>query len=125
MANREIKITFPEVKMEALVFFLQEANTNVEAVLREHLDKTYEKMVPVAVRKFVESKLNDLNSTEVQEDTVRTTGESTRPRGRRTRQERLQAETVNEAVEEGILSEEVQPQGIEEQDEPAGMVMNM
>ena len=46
MAEREIKIGFPEVKMEALEFFLKENDTTVEKVLREHLDKTYEKSVP-------------------------------------------------------------------------------
>ena len=39
MAEREIKIGFPEVKMEALEFFLKENDTTVEKVLREHLDK--------------------------------------------------------------------------------------
>ena len=57
MAEREIKIGFPEVKMEALEFFLKENDTTVEKVLREHLDKTYEKSVPQQVRKFVESKM--------------------------------------------------------------------
>lgn len=46
MAEREIKIGFPEAKMEALEFFLKENDTTVEKVLREHLDKTYEKSVP-------------------------------------------------------------------------------
>ena len=55
MAEREIKIGFPEVKMEALEFFLKENDTTVEKVLREHLDKTYEKSVPQQVRKFVET----------------------------------------------------------------------
>ena len=50
MAEREIKIGFPEVKMEALEFFLKENDTTVEKVLREHLDKTYEKSVPQQVR---------------------------------------------------------------------------
>lgn len=57
MAEREIKIGFPEAKMEALEFFLKENDTTVEKVLREHLDKTYEKSVPQQVRKFVESKM--------------------------------------------------------------------
>ena len=34
MAEKEIKITFPEVKMEALEFFLREQNTTVEKVLK-------------------------------------------------------------------------------------------
>ena len=46
MADREIKITFPEKKMEALVFFLGEQNEKIEEVLTAHLDKTYEKYSP-------------------------------------------------------------------------------
>ena len=57
MAEKEIKIGFSEVQMEALEFFLRENNTTVEDVLKEHLDKTYEKNVPQQVRKFVESKI--------------------------------------------------------------------
>lgn len=57
MADQEIKITFPEEKMEALVFFLGEQNEKVEDVLKAHLDKTYEKSVPAQVRKFVESRV--------------------------------------------------------------------
>ena len=53
MAEREIKIWFPEAKMEALEFFLKENDTTVEKVLREHLDKTYEKSVPQQDRKSV------------------------------------------------------------------------
>ncbi len=66
MAEQEIKIEFPEVKMEALEFFLRENNTTVETVLKEHLDKTYEKSVPQQVRKFVESKIT-LRQEAVQE----------------------------------------------------------
>ena len=40
MAEKEIKIGFPETKMEALEFFLRENDTTVEKVLKEHLDKT-------------------------------------------------------------------------------------
>lgn len=57
MADKEIKITFPEKKMEALVFFLGEQNEKIEEVLTAHLDKTYEKFVPQQVRKFVDSQI--------------------------------------------------------------------
>jgi len=57
MADKEIKITFPEKKMEALVFFLGEQNEKIEEVLTTHLDKTYEKYAPQQVRKFVDSQI--------------------------------------------------------------------
>lgn len=46
MAEREIKIGFPEVKMEALEFFLKENDTTVEKVLREHLVRPLRKVCP-------------------------------------------------------------------------------
>lgn len=55
MTEKEIKITFAEAKLEALIFFLKEQNEkNVEELLKSSLDKLYEKNVPMAVRKFVE-----------------------------------------------------------------------
>ena len=66
MADKEIKITFPEEKMEALVFFLGEQNEKVEDVLKAHLDKTYEKSVPAQVRKFVESRIPAAEEESVQ-----------------------------------------------------------
>ena len=51
MADKEIKITFPEEKMEALVFFLGEQN---------------EKSVPAQVRKFVESRIPAAEEESVQ-----------------------------------------------------------
>ena len=53
MADKEIKVGFEEVKLEALEFFLRENSTTVETVLKDHLDKVYEKQVPQQVRKFV------------------------------------------------------------------------
>ena len=69
MADKEIKITFPEEKMEALVFFLGEQNEKVEDVLKTHLDKTYEKSVPAQVRKFVESRIPAAEEESVTERT--------------------------------------------------------
>lgn len=120
MAEKEIKIGFSEVKMEALEFFLQENNTTVEKVLKEHLDKTYEKSVPQQVRKFVESKL------EPQQETVREGAEpqrQTRGQGRRTTRQNTARETVSEQTESGIQTAdegEVQENGQE-----SGMTMSM
>ncbi len=45
MTEKEIKITFPEAKLEALTFFLMEQNEkSVEELLKGSLDKLYEKM---------------------------------------------------------------------------------
>ena len=57
MAERELRIGFPEAKMEALEFFMAKKDETAEDALREHLDKTYEKYVPPQVRDFVESRM--------------------------------------------------------------------
>lgn len=122
MAEKEIKIGFSEAKMEALEFFLQENNTTVEKVLKEHLDKTYEKSVPQQVRKFVESKL------EPQQETVQEGAEpqrQTRGQGRRTARQNATRESVPEQEESGIQTAdegEVQETG---QEQESGMVMSM
>lgn len=122
MAEKEIKIGFSEVKMEALEFFLRENNTTVEKVLKEHLDKTYEKSVPQQVRKFVESKL------EPQQETVQEGAETqrqTRGQGRRTTRQNTTRETVPEQTESGsqtVDEGEVLETG---QEQESGMTMSM
>ena len=116
MAEKEIKITFPEVKMEALEFFLREQNATVEKILKEHLDKTYEKSVPQQVRKFVESKMEDPLGA-VQDDTE--PQRQTRGQGRRS--------TRQSAVREAVPEQDSGMQQAEEQqdEQETGMVMEM
>lgn len=122
MAEKEIKIGFSEAKMEALEFFLQENNTTVEKVLKEHLDKTYEKSVPQQVRKFVESKL------EPQQETVQEGAEpqrQTRGQGRRNVRQNAARETVPEQVESGIQIADEGEARENGQEQDSGMVMSM
>ena len=58
MADKEIKITFPEERLEALAFFLAEKGETVEKMMKAHLEKTYEKSVPEPVKKFIDSRQN-------------------------------------------------------------------
>ncbi len=123
MAEKEIKIGFSEAKMEALEFFLQENNTTVEKVLKEHLDKTYEKSVPQQVRKFVESKLVPQQES-VQEEGAESQRQ-TRGQGRRSTRQNAARETVSEQTESGsqtVDEGEVQETG---QEQESGMVMSM
>jgi len=116
MAEREIKITFPEVKMEALEFFLGENNTTAETVLKEHLDKTYEKIVPQQVRKFVESKITS------QQESVQEEAEpqrQTRGQGRRSTRQNSARETVPEQENSGMQLVE------EPEEQENGMIMEM
>ncbi len=122
MAEKEIKIGFSEAKMEALEFFLQENNTTVEKVLKEHLDKTYEKSVPQQVRKFVESKLTP------EQETVQEGAEAqrqTRGQGRRNNRQNTARDTVQEQEDSGmqpVEEAEVQETG---QEQESGMVISM
>lgn len=127
MADAEIKITFPEQKMEALVFFLGEQNEKIENVLKEHLDKTYEKSVPAQVRKFVENRMSlagadNAQETGEQEATQEQTREPVR-RGRRQNARQVAAEVAEMATTE---NEESQDNNIEaDQDSVSTMSMGM
>ena len=57
MSNTKLKILFPAEKLDALRFFMDKKDLNVEQELTETLDKTYEKIVPIHVREYVESRL--------------------------------------------------------------------
>ncbi len=130
MADKEIKITFPEKKMEALVFFLGEQNEKIEDVLRAHLDKTYEKYVPQQVRKFVESQ----KAVTQEEAPVRTPrarrqmGEPGEPVRRNARQGTRQNATRQEArrtAGEPVIQENEAAETMEEAEETQEMSMGM
>lgn len=122
MAEKEIKITFPEEKMEALVFFLGEQNEQVENVLKTHLDKTYEKIVPAQVRKFVESRI----SGQEEEDQQQGSGHrQTRGQGRRSGRQREQDTGQNNSTRIPAEEEEQAEDSGLEQEETSGMNMNM
>lgn len=123
MAEKEIKIGFPEVKMEALEFFLRENDTTVEKVLKEHLDKTYEKSVPQQVRKFVESKM-----TAPSEDAGQSEGSNqrqTRGQGRRGTRQNATRESVQEQENGNVHQTDEQEVQEPEQEQTGGMAMSM
>lgn len=55
MEETELRVQFPDGKLDALKYFLGKKDSTVEDELRDHLDKTYEKIVPPQVREFVEN----------------------------------------------------------------------
>ena len=123
MAEKEIKIGFPETKMEALEFFLRENDTTVEKVLKEHLDKTYEKSVPQQVRKFVESKMTPQTEEPAQNEAGN--ARQGRGQGRRGTRQNTARESVQEQEDSGVQPEQeaVEQESWQEQD--SGMVMSM
>lgn len=121
MAEKEIKINFPEAKMEALEFFLSENNTTVEDALKEQLDKIYEKNVPQQVKKFVEREVQPRQEQAAPEESVQ---ERPARRGRRSRQT-VERETVREQNHPGVqTADEEQVQETGQEQEP-GMTMVM
>ena len=105
MTEKEIKITFAEAKLEALIFFLKEQNEkNVEELLKSSLDKLYEKNVPMAVRKFVErdeeaESLQETISIEQETQSERVARQPRTP-GRRSRTVQSQEETPQQPTPE-------------------------
>ena len=72
--DKEIKLNFPETKLEALEFFLREENETVERVMKSYLDKVYDKTVPSQVRKFVDSRIGAREGSVAQDEQVETAG---------------------------------------------------
>ena len=99
MAEREIKIGFPEVKMEALEFFLKENDTTVES-----------KMIP---------------QTEEPAQNEAGNARQGRGQGRRSTRQQTARETVleqeNNGAEQDSETEEQEP----EQEQTGGMSMSM
>ena len=52
--NKEIKISFPEKKEEALRYFLQKKNASLETELAASLSRLYDRHVPPTVRDYLD-----------------------------------------------------------------------
>ncbi len=57
MSTTELKIPFPSERLDALRFFMEKKEQTVEQELKDYLNKTYERVVPVNVREYVESRM--------------------------------------------------------------------
>ncbi len=55
MKKTNLQVSFDADKLNALQFYMTKKEANVEDELQAHLDKLYEKTVPVQVREYVES----------------------------------------------------------------------
>ena len=128
MAEKEIKVLFPEEKMEALNYFMKQKEVEVEKMLTEHLEKIYEKMVPAPVREFTESKL----CVEHEETPAVESGANSRANNQRRtrgenpeRAERRNARTVNQSQNDEPQAEPAEEAQDEIQEETSGIVMGM
>ena len=107
-----LQVTFQKEKLEALRFYMQEKNLVVEDELQNHMNKIYEKHVPVPTRRYLER-----NSSEQEVQPESTTNTPTRGRKRA---ERAQPEQEQSEVESGGDQSQEQTQ-----EEDQGMTMSM
>jgi len=56
MEKTNLQVSFDAEKLDLLRFYMSKKEMNVEDELQAHLDKLYEKMVPVLVREYIESR---------------------------------------------------------------------
>lgn len=119
MRETELKLLFSTDKLDALRFFISKKELTVEQELRDYLDKTYERVVPVNVREYVESRMEQ----ETTQEQAAEPEQIPTPRERQPRQTRRQRE---QAVSEIASIPEIQNQ-IEspDQEEAQGMTMSM
>ncbi len=59
--EKEIKITLPDKKLDALNFYIQKRGTTIEAELGNALLKLYDKCVPPTVREYLEAAYGEEN----------------------------------------------------------------
>jgi len=94
MRETELKIMFPTEKLEALRFFMRKKELDIEREMKDYLEKTYERIVPVHVREYVESRIGQEPAQEQMpgpEAQERQTEPQRQPR--QTRRQREQAAT--------------------------------
>ncbi len=114
MSMTELNLSFPTEKLDALRFFMDKKQQSVEHELQDYLDKTYEKLVPVQVREYVESRMEPVS--EQRQESPAPARERPTHQPRRSRQAASEAAPVPEAQSE--------PEGPDEQ-EGQGMTLNM
>lgn len=124
MRETELKILFPTEKLEALRFFMGKKELEIERELKDYLGKTYEKVVPVHVREYVESRLDQESPREETSEQSAQEQETEPQRERQPRQTRRQREQA--AAESAASSPlDTQPEAPEEPEESQGMSMSM
>jgi hypothetical protein len=115
----ELNISFPAEKLQALRFFICKKDQTIEQELQDYLNKIYEKMVPVQVREYVESSMEQEPVQQQAPEPEQPAAASERP-ARQTRRQREQTAPVPASAPEAP-SESGGPAEQENQ----GMTMSM
>ena len=125
MSMTELKILFPVEKLDALRFFMNKKQQTVEQELKDYLDKTYERLVPVQVREYLGSRIEQASvqqqAAEVQQVQEPEPAAAVRERpARSARRQREQAATEIPPTVEA----QSEAEGLAEEETP-GMTMSM
>jgi len=127
MSTTELKIPFPSERLDALRFFMEKKDQTIEQELKDYLNKTYERLVPLNVREYVESRLEPETAqdqaAESQQTSASGENQTPAPRERQPRQSRRQRE---QAATEAPSAPEAQSEAETPTEEEAqGMTMRM
>jgi hypothetical protein len=119
MSEAELKVEFPDEKLDALRYFTEKNGGTVEDKLKEYLDKTYEKVVPQQVRDYVENRSQAVPARKESSDIPASDMQVHQPRQTR-RQQREQA-----AAEVSALPPQQPEESGADESEGQGMSLSM
>ena len=112
-----LEVSFPNEKLEALKFYMNEKELTVEGELQKYVDNVYQKYVPAPTRRYLER--ND-NEGEIQVETANNTRKS--PGRKRT----LNSQNTTEEGANVLVNGETPTESSDEiQERDQGMVMTM
>lgn len=127
MSTTELKVPFPSERLDALRFFMEKKDQTIEQELKDYLNKTYERLVPLNVREYVESRLEpemaQEQATEAQQTFDSGENQTPVPRERQPRQSRRQREQA--AIEAPSALEAQSETEVPAEEETQGMTMSM
>ena len=127
MSTTELKIPFPSERLDALRFFMEKKDQTIEQELKDYLNKTYERLVPLNVREYVESRLESETAQEQTAELRQTSSsgetQTPAPRERQPRQSRRQREQT--ATEVPPSQEAQTEEQVPVEEETQGMTMSM
>ena len=115
MVDTELKVQFPEVKLDALRYFTAKEGTTVEDELKDHLDKFYQKNVPAQVRDYVEHREGEMPALQTNEGSLVPGQQERQPRQNRRHQRdqsALEAPEPLQPQQEESASAEPEDQGM-------------
>lgn len=119
-----LQVSFPQEKLEALKFYMNEKDTTIEKELQGHMKSIYEKYVPAPTRRYLDrndSAKEVLKDVEVSSEEPQTKNASTHGKKRNTK---VQSKEVNSNTQaENASNQEENHDQIEE--ESQGMSMSM